>query len=77
MSDTDTSHYCYCHIDCCLRVIFARFLLSKMTVAIGEFYFVISEFYFEVMQISFFFLLKNVPTNFSMPHKSPFLLKRN
>ena len=60
MSDTDTSHYCYCHIDCCLRVIFARFLLSKMTVAIGEFYFVISEFYFEVMQISFFFLLKNI-----------------
>ena len=38
--DADTSHYRRCNLDHCLKVIFARFILSNMTIfpiVIGEF----------------------------------------
>lgn len=38
--DVDTSHYCRCNLDLCLKVEFASFILSNMAIfpiVIGEF----------------------------------------
>lgn len=68
--DVDTSHYRRCNLDHCLKVIFASFFVSNVAI----FPIVIGEFTLRSYKYHFF-LLKSVPTNFSMAHKSPFLFK--